>query len=253
MIAILSPAKSLDFNREINGEFTETRLQEESFNLVKKLKKEKVNGLKKLFSVSEKIAMLNVDRFQQYETSFNVNNSRQAILAFDGDVYKGMNALDFNKNELKYAQKSVRILSGLYGLIRPLDLIQPYRLEMGTKLKIGRKNNLYEFWGDKITDLLNEDLASNKSKLLVNLASKEYYKAIDSKKVNAEILEVNFKEYKNDQLKFISFNAKKARGFMARYIVKNKIKKKEDLKGFNLENYSFSEEHSSDNQWLFIR
>ncbi len=253
MIALLSPAKSMDMTRDLIGETTQVRFQDQSEKLVNKLKKQKLNGLKNLFSVSEKIAALNVDRYNHFSEEYNESNSRQAILAFDGDVYKGLNAVDFNKTELKRAQKSIRILSGLYGLIRPLDLIQAYRLEMGTKLKIGRKNNLYEFWDNSITDLLNQDLIDNKSDTIINLASKEYFKAIKTKNLNARVLEVNFKEYKGDQLKFISFNAKKARGLMARYMVKENIKKVEDLKGFNLEQYSFSPEHSSDNQWIFVR
>ena len=253
MIAILSPAKSLNFERKNIGSSSLPRFQEETLTLVNKLKKQKSKDLQTLMKVSQKIADLNVLRFNAYTPDFNEENSRQSILVFDGGVYQGLDAPNYTKAQLNYANKSIRILSGMYGLLRPNDLIQAYRLEMGTKIKIGRKSNLYEFWGTQITDLLNQDLKDTKSKFLVNLASQEYYKAVKEDLIEAEIIHCNFKEYKGDKLRFVSFNAKKARGLMAQFIVKNKIKTPEKLKGFNYEDYYFSEEHSSKNEFIFVR
>ncbi len=253
MISILSPAKSLNFERENIGDTTLPRFQDETMTLVNKLKKQKSKGIQSLMKVSQKIADLNVLRFNAYQSEFNDSNSRQAILAFDGGVYQGLEAPNFTKNQIKYANKSLRILSGMYGLLRPSDLIQAYRLEMGTKLKVGRKANLYEFWGDKIALQLNEDLKETKSNYLINLASQEYYKSINEDLIDTPIIHCNFKEYKGDKLRFVSFNAKKARGLMAQYIIKNKIRTPDKLKGFDYEDYSFSAKHSTENEFLFVR
>jgi cytoplasmic iron level regulating protein YaaA (DUF328/UPF0246 family) len=253
MICILSPAKTLNTEPSQLKEFTLPVFKEESLELVSILKKKKVSQLKSLMKISDKLSALNVERYQNFREDFNLETSKQAILTFKGDVYLGLQAEDFNKTELKRAQKSIRILSGLYGIIKPLDLMQAYRLEMGTKLKTRKWDNLYKFWDLKITDALNKEFAKAKNPTLINLASKEYFKSVDRKKLNAEIIDIDFREYKGDDLKFISFNAKKARGLMAKYVVKNNIKKAADLKGFDYENYHFSAEHSDTNKWMFVR
>jgi cytoplasmic iron level regulating protein YaaA (DUF328/UPF0246 family) len=204
-------------------------------------------------SISEKIAEENVERYKSFNLEHTQKNSKPAILAFKGDVYRGLDNDNLSKENLHFAQDHVRILSGLYGLLRPMDLIQPYRLEMGSRLKNRRGDNLYRFWGSRITDLLNEDLENQKEKLVVNLASKEYYSSLKEKKINAPVLHINFKEYHNGDLKFLSFNAKVARGLMTKYIIKNRLNSLESIKGFNLENYAFSEECSTDKEWLFTR
>jgi len=203
--------------------------------------------------ISDKLGELNYNRYRSYNSKDSIKSKKQAVLAFTGDVYTGMQTESFTKKDLKYAQNHLRILSGLYGLLRPLDAIQPYRLEMGTNLKNKKGKNLYEFWGDQITDTLNDDLSKSKINVIVNLASNEYFKVINKKKVGADILDIDFREYRGDTLKFISFNAKKARGMMFHYATKNNIKKVEDLKGFNYEDYSFSKENSTDSKWSFVR
>ncbi len=204
-------------------------------------------------SVSETIATTNVKRFKSFRRSHNELNSNIAINTFDGDVYKGLDAESLDQNGLAFAQEHVRILSGLYGLLKPLDLMQEYRLEMGTRLPTERGANLYQFWGDKITKLVNKDLKESGANQIINLASNEYFKAIDRKKIKGDILTINFKEYKDDQLKFISFNAKKARGLMTRYIVDHRLEDKQGIKGFNTDGYYYSEENSTDTEWLFVR
>ncbi|MCL4109874.1 UNVERIFIED_CONTAM: hypothetical protein GTU68_028783 [Idotea baltica] len=203
--------------------------------------------------ISKNIADLNVERFHDFSSEFNTENSKPAILAFKGDVYLGLEADQFTSSEMDFAQDHIRILSGLYGILRPLDLMQPYRLEMGTSLKTTRGKNLYEFWKSRITDLLNDDIADHKNKTILNLASNEYFKAIHKKKLNGNLLTANFKEERDGELKFISFNAKKARGMMSKFIVNNNIDNENDLKGFDTEGYYFSQEHSSPSEWLFIR
>lgn len=206
-----------------------------------------------MMKVSEAIADLNVKRYKAFRDEFTADNSKEAIFAFKGDVYLGFDAESMTKTQIKYAQKRIRILSGLYGLLKPLDLMQAYRLEMGTKLSTRRGKNLYEFWGDKITESINEELQSHKKKVIINLASNEYYKSVRPKILDAEVINVSFKEYKGEDLKFISFFAKRARGLMARYIVQNKVEDPEGLKKFDLENYQFSSEGSDENELLFIR
>lgn len=253
MIAILSPAKTLDLEPAKLKDFTLPAFLSESKTLVDLLKKKNKKGLQKLMGISEKLAQLNVDRYNDFDPNFSLTNSKQSILAFKGDVYLGLEAFNFSKAELNFAQKSIRILSGLYGVLKPFDLIQAYRLEMGTSLKTKKGKNLYEFWDHQLTISLQAELDESKKPVLINLASKEYYKALKIKNLNARVIEIDFREYKGDDLKFISFNAKKARGLMAKYIVKERAKKPEILQGFDYENYAFNEELSDENKWLFTR
>lgn len=253
MIILLSPAKSLDFESKGSDLYTEPVYTEEANTLINSLKKKSKPALKKLMSISDKLADLNYQRYQTFQEESNTDNSKSAIYAFRGDVYIGLAIDDFNKTEIKRAQKSIRILSGLYGYLRPLDLIQPYRLEMGTKLKVRRKNNLYEFWGNKITDQINDDLIDQKSEYIINLASKEYFKSVNPKEVNGKIYNIHFKENKNGTLKFVSFNAKKARGMMARWIVKENIKTPDQMVHFDVDRYKFEPSLSSEYDFTFIR
>lgn len=254
MIILLSPAKSLDFENRYITEFSTPYFHSESATIASNLKKKSANGLKKLMSISDNLAQLNYTRYQTFETEADkpeIHNA--AIHAFRGDVYVGLNVDDFNKNELKRAQKQLRILSGLYGYLKPMDIIQPYRLEMGTRLKISRASNLYEFWGSKITDKLNEELSTSKPCAVINLASKEYFKSINKYKVQGDIYDIHFKEMVKGELKFVSFNAKKARGMMARYILKENVKTVPDLVHFNYDRYTFEPSLSNEKSYTFIR
>jgi hypothetical protein len=248
MLTIISPAKTLDF-QTIFGENSSSSpiFLAEQKKLLSAMKSLKIIDLQDLMAISENLAKLNFDRFQNFENQ----PTRQAILAFDGDVYDGFDKKNFAKNDFEFAQNHLVILSGLYGLLRPLDLIQPYRLEMGTdfkKIKFICKN-LYEFWGDKITLQINK----YEDEYLINLASNEYFSVINKKICNKKIIDIVFKEQKNNQYKIIGINAKIARGLMANFMIKNKITKTKDLLEFNLENYQFSKKFSSDNQLIFIR
>jgi cytoplasmic iron level regulating protein YaaA (DUF328/UPF0246 family) len=200
-------------------------------------------------SLSEKLSKLNFDRFQAFKTPFSLDNAKQALLAFKGDVYNGINASSLSVKDLDFAQKNVRMLSGLYGVLRPLDLIQPYRLEMGTKLSNAQGNNLYDYWGSGISEVLNED----EEKLIVNLASNEYFKAIDKKLLKAQILDIVFKEKKNDTYKVIGIYAKRARGLMINYIIRNRLTDAEVLKDFSDEGYLYNQDLSSDSTWVYVR
>ncbi len=252
MIILLSPAKSLNYDK-VDAPRTQPRFKEDTMELVSIMKGKKAGDLRKLMSISEKLADLNVQRFQDFEKSHNVRNSKQAIFAFTGDVYQGLEAETFSDEDIAFAQDHVRMLSGLYGLLRPLDVMQPYRLEMGTKLKTDKGKNLYEFWGSSIASLIAKDLKKIKSDVIINLASQEYFKAVDTDTIDADIYDIHFKEYRGDDLKFISFNAKKARGYMTQYIVKNKITTPGDLKAFDLEGYSFAPDLSEEKSFFFIR
>lgn len=253
MLFVISPAKTLDFTENGFKDHSVSPLIEESGKLIKILEKKSAKSIRELMGVSENIANLNEQRFKQFKFPFTLDNSKQAIYAFKGDVYIGLDADSFNKRDLNYAQKHLRILSGLYGILKPFDLMQPYRLEMGTKLKNRRGKNLYEFWGDRITDVLNNEFAEQKSTTLINLASNEYFKSINKKALNARIVNIAFKEDKNGQYKIVAFFAKKARGMMCHYAIKNKIKKVEDLKGFDYDGYAYNEDLSSDNDLVFTR
>ena len=254
MLALISPAKTLDYESALpTDQHTLPRLLEHSQQLIDVSRKLSASEIASLMSVSEKIAQLNVARFRDWQPEFNFSNARQAIFAFKGDVYTGLDAYDLSAQDLEFAQTHLRMLSGLYGLLRPLDLMMPYRLEMGTKLANARGHNLYEFWGDQITQLVNADLAQANSELLVNLASDEYYKSVKESKVKAEIIKPVFLDQKNGKYKVISFYAKKARGLMARYIIQNQLNGAEDLKSFNTDGYYFDAASSMKGELVFKR
>jgi len=253
MKIVLSPAKSLNFERPIpTVKFTQPEFLEQSEKLIKVLVKKNPKSLSKLMSISNDLAELNWERNQKFSLPFTPENARPAIYAFNGDVYQGLDAYSISENKLEKLQDTLRILSGLYGILKPLDLIQPYRLEMGTKIKIGRKKNLYDFWKQSVTNFLNDELEDGE--LFINLASNEYFGAVDEKKLKTNVITPVFKDWKNDKLKVISFFAKKARGSMVRYIVDTDAKTLEDIRGFNLDEYIYSKEHTlRENQPVFIR
>ena len=249
MLAISSPSKTQDFSSCDINSFTQTRQLDYTQKLVNILKNKTQSQISKLMSLSEKLSKLNFDRFQAFKTPFSLDNAKQALLAFKGDVYNGINASSLSVKDLDFAQKNVRMLSGLYGVLRPLDLIQPYRLEMGTKLSNAQGNNLYDYWGGGISEVLNED----EEKLIVNLASNEYFKAIDKKLLKAQILDIVFKEKKNDTYKVIGIYAKRARGLMINYIIRNRLTDAEVLKDFSDEGYLYNQDLSSDSTWVYVR
>ena len=251
MLLLLSPAKTLDYSPTELKTYHQPRLAEQTQTLVKQLKKTSARKLKSLMGISDKLAMLNADRYQSFSEEYTTVNAKQAALAFKGDVYLGLEADTFKARDFKFADKHLRILSGLYGLLRPLDLMQPYRLEMGTSLKVGRKKNLYEFWGSQITDLVNEDLAKGKSKIVLNLASKEYFKSVKVDQLAAPVLNIHFQENRNGSYKVIAFNAKKARGRMAHLVIKERIVDPEDLKRLEVNGYLYNEGLSKDYDWYF--
>ena len=252
MKLVLSPAKSLNFESPLpTTQYTEPGFLSQSERLNKLLKSKSAKSLSKLMSISDALGQLNHQRNQDWQLPFTPENARPAVYAFNGDVYRGLDAYTITEDKLDELQNTVRILSGLYGLLKPTDLIQPYRLEMGTKLKVGVKKNLYEFWKKDITKALNEALEDDE--LFLNLASNEYFKAVDTKVLKVPVITANFKEFKNGKYKMISFFAKAARGMMARYIVDTNAKTIDDLKGFNYDAYGFSESMSSDSELVFIR
>ncbi len=254
MLITISPAKTLDYASPlVTDKYTQPELLAESEKLIKVCRKLAPADIASLMKISDKLAGLNAARFGEWHTDFTPDNARQAILAFKGDVYTGMQAETFSDADFNFAQSHLRILSGLYGLLRPLDLMQPYRLEMGTRLKNTRGKNLYEFWGDIITNQLNQALAAQGDQILVNLASDEYFKSVNSKKFDGVIIKPVFLDEKNGQYKVISFYAKKARGLMSRFIIQNKLTKTEQLSDFNLEGYQFNENQSKGNELVFTR
>lgn len=252
MKTLISPSKTLNFDTDTNCDFnTNCRLIDYTSELHKILISYSKNDLKELMSVSDKIAELNYNRFKNWEDPSNSKTSKQAIYAFKGDVYSGLDAESIGEDKFDYLQNSLRIISGYYGLLRPFDQILPYRLEMGTKLENKNGNNLYKFWGDKITDVLNEDLDTND--IIVNLASDEYFKSIVTKKLHNKIITPQFKELKNGSYKTIAIYAKKARGLMSRFIIDNEIQNPNNLKNFNNEGYSFDSNLSDDFNYIFTR
>ncbi len=253
MILVLSPAKTLNEEPSKLKKHSDLVFANESQKLVKKLKSLKQIELEKLMHISSKLAELNLNRYKNFKKEFNTNTALQAIHMFKGDVYVGLDATSFDAHDLKFAQKTVRILSGLYGIIKPLDLIQPYRLEMGTPISNGHGRNLYEFWGNKITEQLNKELTKSKSTHLLNLASVEYFKSIQRENLVKPVLDIDFREMRDGKLKVISFTAKKARGDMARQVVRQRIKKAEDLKSLNVLGYTFKDRESSDTKYLFTK
>ncbi|MDH5711084.1 MAG: peroxide stress protein YaaA [Gammaproteobacteria bacterium] len=254
MIITLSPSKGQDFvEPAATKKHTTPAALDDSQLLIKELRKIKAGELQALMSISENIATLNVDRFKKFKTPFTTSNAKQAVFAFKGDVYSGIDIEKFSAADLDYAQKHLRILSGLYGYLRPLDLIQPYRLEMKTKLKNPRGENLYQFWGDSITERLNEELVKQQEPVLVNLASNEYFKSVKPKLLKGRLLNIDFKEIKDGKARIVAIFAKRARGMMADYILRNRIEKAEDIKKFKVGGYKFSKEESNDNHWIFVR
>jgi cytoplasmic iron level regulating protein YaaA (DUF328/UPF0246 family) len=253
MIVLLSPAKTLDFENPGIDSFSLPTMLDQTERLVNVMQKKSAGKLKKLMNISDQLADLNVIRYKHFEASHTLKNAKQSILSFKGDVYRGLAVEDFNDEDLEFAQARIRILSGLYGVLKPLDLIQPYRLEMGIGLKTTRGKNIYEFWKNRITDSLNNDIEHEKTQCVINLASKEYFSAIKPSKLAGPAYHFHFKEYRNGELKFLSFNAKRARGLMAKYIVKNRIDDPESCKGFNFENYAFDFDLSDEFNWVFTR
>ena len=252
MLVIVSPAKKLDFESTAPiSDFVEPKFIEKSKVLIRDLKKCTPSEVSKMMKLSEALTTLNVDRYKSFKTPFTPKNAKQAIYSFKGDTYVGLDAETLNKSQIKYAQNHLRILSGLYGLLSPLELIQPYRLEMGTKFSCNGKKNLYEYWKSDLTTELNSLL--KKEKILVNCASTEYSGAVDFKSLDATIITPVFKDKKNDQYKIISFFAKKARGMMARYIVENKVTTVESLKDFDSDGYAFNKSMSNEAELVFTR
>lgn len=254
MLIVISPAKTLDFETPPATDIYSTpEFIPESKQLIRGLRKLAPHEISNLMGISDKLGTLNYDRFHAWKPTFTTKNSKQAVLAFKGDVYTGLEAESFKANDFKFAQKHLRILSGLYGVLRPLDLMQPYRLEMGTKFGANGAQNLYQFWDAKITERLNDDLAAIKSKVLVNLASNEYFKAVKPKQLDAEIVTPVFKDWKNGQYKIISFFAKKARGMMSAYIINNRLSKAADLQGFDWGGYQYNASLSKAASPVFTR
>ncbi|WP_196886691.1 peroxide stress protein YaaA [Aureivirga sp. CE67] len=252
MKIVISPAKSLDFETETPSDFySDPIFIQKSERIQNTLKQKSPKELSDLMNISANLANLNWQRNQDWSYPFTLENSRQALYAFKGDVYQGLDAYTIATTKIPMLQDKVRILSGLYGILKPFDLIQPYRLEMGTKLEVGTHKNLYDFWGNYITESLNHEL--NDGDVLINLASNEYFKAIKPKELKAEIITPVFKDYKNGKLKVISFNAKKARGMMVRYIIENHVEQPCDLKNFTEGGYAYDENLSSDKEFVFTK
>ena len=252
MKLVLSPAKSLNFESELpTNKSTESFYLKEADRLNKLLKKKSAKSLSNLMKISDNLGQLNYERNQEWQLPFTQDNARQAVYAFSGDVYRGLDAYTIPKDKLEKVQDTIRIISGLYGLLKPLDLIQPYRLEMGTKFPVGKNKNLYEFWKQKITKTLNEELEEDE--VFLNLASNEYFKAIDTKALKVPVITANFKDLKNGEYKTIMTFAKLARGYMTRYIIDTNANTIDDIKGFNYEGYGFSESVSTETELVFIR
>jgi len=253
MKIILSPAKSLDYKSELpSTRATQPLFLAEAEKLNNLLSKKSKNDLAGLMHISENLADLNFQRYKSFSVPFTKENARQSIYAFSGDVYVGLDAYTIPDDKMDILQNTLRILSGMYGVLKPLDLMQPYRLEMGTDLKVNQKKNLYEFWGNKITEALNKELEENE--IVLNLASVEYFKVINTKKLKGKLISPVFKDFKNGKLKIISFFAKKARGSMARFVLNNKVKSYEDILLFDYDGYAFSkEETKSESKPVFIR
>ena len=254
MLVVLSPAKNLDYDSPLpTNEHSQPRMLERAQELVDRCQALSPQQLSQLMKISDKLAGLNAARFAEWQQPFTPSNARPAIYAFDGDVYSGLAAEKLTDAAISYAQQHLRILSGLYGVLRPLDLMQPYRLEMGTKLDTARGHNLYEFWGDEITDMLNEDLAAIDSEILVNLASQEYFSSVQPKRLRADVVTPVFKDEKNGEYKVISFWAKKARGMMARFIMSEQPRTVSELRQFNAAGYRYNADESSEYELVFYR
>ncbi|AHL74515.1 hypothetical protein CH92_05175 [Stutzerimonas stutzeri] len=254
MLMVISPAKTLDYDTPpTTKRFTQPEHLDHAQQLIDQLRDLSPQQISELMHLSDKLAALNVARYGSWTAEFTPTNAKQALLAFKGDVYTGLNAGDFSEQDFDFAQKHLRMLSGLYGVLRPLDLMQPYRLEMGTKLTNARGKDLYAFWGERISNWLNDALAAQGDDVLLNLASNEYFGAVKRSALNARVIDVDFKDMKNGQYKIISFYAKKARGLMTRYVITERIKQPEQLKDFAYEGYRYSPNDSSPNHLVFLR
>ena len=253
MLMVVSPAKKLDYDSPLpTDKYTQPRFLENARELIDELKALEPHQVSSLMGISEPLGELNAQRYQEWHTPFTPDNARPCVLAFKGDVYEGMAPQTFSDKDFDFAQEHLRILSGLYGVLRPLDLMQPYRLEMGTKFENRRGKDLYAFWKETITNSLKKELQADDG-VLLNLASNEYFKAVDHKNLNARIITPQFKDWKNGQYKMISFYAKKARGMMAAYVIQNKLTNPEDVQNFDTDGYAFNEELSSGDNWVFTR
>ncbi|MGK9172507.1 peroxide stress protein YaaA [Yokenella regensburgei] len=254
MLILISPAKTLDYQSELaTTRFTQPELLDHSQQLIDVARQLTAPQIKTLMGISDKLADLNATRFHDWQPDFTPQNARQAILAFKGDVYTGLQAETFSEADFDFAQQHLRMLSGLYGVLRPLDLMQPYRLEMGIRLENAKGKDLYQFWGDTITEKLNEAIKAQGDEVVVNLASDEYFRSVKPKSLKARIIKPVFLDEKNGKFKVISFYAKKARGLMSRYIIEKRLTKPEQLTGFNSEGYFFDEEQSGKGELVFKR
>ena len=254
MLIVLSPAKTLDYSVDPKSNHTAPQFLSQSSKLIKTLKDKEPKDIASLMGLSDKLATLNFDRYQSWKAAKSVSSdAKPSMLVFKGDVYQGLSAEDFNAKQIKFAQKHLRILSGLYGILRPMDVIKPYRLEMGTKLQTSKGKNLYEFWGNSVQENVISDLASQKSDLLINLASKEYFSVLGKMPEYINVVSPVFKDFKNGKHKIISFYAKRARGLMAKWIIENNVRDFEKLSKFNLDGYYFSKKDSSATEPVFLR
>jgi cytoplasmic iron level regulating protein YaaA (DUF328/UPF0246 family) len=254
MLFLLSPAKTLDYESPLpEVPHTLPAFPEDSVRLIEVLRRKSPQDLASLMEISDPLAALNVARYQAWSAKFTPRNARQAVLAFDGDVYDGLQARQLQPSDLDWAQQHLRILSGLYGVLRPLDWMQPYRLEMGTQLKVGTAGNLYQYWGSRISEHLNEVLAADKTPVVINLASQEYFRAVDRRALKARVIDCVFEEWRPGGWKIISFSAKKARGLMARYAIMKRVETPRKLENFNLEGYAFDPAASQAERLVFRR
>ena len=253
MIITLSPSKGQDFTTRVPAGYSQPRSLQDSQLLIDEARKLSLEQLRELMDISENIAQLNMNRYQSFSLPFTPENARPALFAFKGDVYRGIEVDQYTEEDLDFAQSHLRILSGLYGCLRPLDLIQPYRLEMKTRLANPRGDTLYQFWDNRITELLNEDLAQQEEAVLVNLASNEYFKAVKPKLLAGRLLNINFKEEKNGKARVIAVFAKRARGLMTDFIIRNRLKQVDKIKDFAVAGYQYAPELSDDRQWSFLR
>ncbi|MBK4993903.1 peroxide stress protein YaaA [Pseudomonas sp. S37] len=254
MLTVISPAKTLDYDtKPVTERFTLPQYLDDSQALIQQLRELSPAQISELMHLSDKLAGLNAARFGSWTPEFTPANAKQALLAFKGDVYTGLDAESLGEDDFSYAQDHLRMLSGLYGLLRPLDLMQPYRLEMGTKLANARGKDLYAFWGTRISEWLNQALAEQGDDVLLNLASNEYFSAVKRSALNARVINVDFKDWKNGQYKIISFYAKKARGMMSRFVIQQRISDPEQLKQFDVQGYYYSAEQSKADHLVFLR
>ncbi|MGD9659874.1 MAG: peroxide stress protein YaaA [Porticoccaceae bacterium] len=254
MIVVISPAKTLDYEKTpTTATFSMPDFLDEAETLIDELRELTPPQVSELMGISAKLGDLNFGRYLEWSRPFSPSNAKQALLAFKGDVYTGLEAETLSQQQLEWAQDHLRILSGLYGLLRPLDLMQPYRLEMGTKFANSKGSNLYEFWGEQLTHALNRQLAKDKKATLINLASNEYFKAVQVRKLRAEVITPVFKDWKGGKYKIISFYAKKARGMMAGYIIRHRLENPEDIKQFDHGGYRYNPAMSTHNEWVFTR